>query len=102
MSWGDRKSDRVRFEHFSSPVNIVGIDGTWRRQCILRDISSTGARIEIEGATDVLQAKEFFLILSSIGTAFRRCELIWLDGMTAGVRFVVEGNQKKKKASATH
>jgi PilZ domain len=98
MTWGNRKSDRVRFEHFCDPVNIVAIDGTWRRQCFLRDVSSTGARIEIEGSTDVFQAKEFFLILSTTGTAFRRCELVWINGMTVGVHFITESAQKKKKS----
>jgi hypothetical protein len=100
MTYGDRKSDRIRFEHFSEPVNIVAIDGTWRRQCLLRDVSATGAQLEIEGTTDVFQAKEFFLVLSSIGTAFRRCELVWINGLTVGVRFIVEN--KRKKATATH
>jgi PilZ domain len=98
MTWGNRKSDRVRFEHFCDPVNIVAIDGTWRRQCFLRDVSSTGARIEIEGSTDVFQAKEFFLILSTTGTAFRRCELVWINGMTVGVHFITENTKKKKKS----
>jgi hypothetical protein len=89
MTWGDRKSDRVRFEHFCEPVNIVAIDGTWRRQCFLRDVSATGARLEIDGSTDVFQTKEFFLLLSATGTAFRRCELVWINGVTVGVHFIV-------------
>jgi hypothetical protein len=100
MTGDSRKSDRVRFEHFCEPVNIVAIDGTWRRQCLLRDVSTSGAQLEIEGTTDVFQAKEFFLILSSIGTEFRRCELVWINGLTVGVRFIFEN--KRKKATATH
>jgi hypothetical protein len=101
MTYGDRKSDRVRFEHFSEPVNLVSIDGTWRRQCLLRDVSSTGARLEIDGATDVFQAKEFFLLLSATGAAFRRCELVWINGLTVGVRFILE-RDKKKLAKTGH
>jgi hypothetical protein len=100
MTGESRKSDRVRFEHFCEPVNIVAIDGTWRRQCLRRDVSTTGAQLEIEGTTDVFQAKEFFLVLSSIGTAFRRCELVWINGLTVVVRFIVEN--KRKKATASH
>ena len=100
MTGEGRKSHRVRFEHFCSPVNIVAIDGTWRRQCLLRDVSATGAQLEIDGTTDVFQAKEFFLVLSSTGAAFRRCELVWINGLTVGVRFMVEN--KKKKAAAAH
>jgi PilZ domain len=94
MSWNNRKSDRVQFQR-ALPVNLMGVDGTWRRGCELLDVSSTGARIEIDGTTEVLQAKEFFLVLSSTGLAFRRCELVWLDGTIAGIRFLEQKPEKK-------
>jgi hypothetical protein len=96
MTYGDRKSDRVQFQR-PFPANLMGVDGTWRRSCVLKDVSSTGARLEIEGTTDVLQAKEFFLVLSSTGLAFRRCELVWIDGTTVGIRFLL--NKPDRKAS---
>ena len=74
-------------------ANLMGVDGTWRRACSVMDVSSTGARLEIEGTTDVLGAKEFFLLLSSTGLVFRRCQLVWIDGATAGVQFLT--NDKK-------
>jgi hypothetical protein len=95
MSWNNRKSDRVQF-HRAYPAKVMGVDGTWHRGCELLDVSSTGARVTIEGTSDVLKAKEFFLVLSSNGLAFRRCEMIWLDGATAGVRFV-EKTEKKAR-----
>jgi hypothetical protein len=94
MSWNNRKSNRVQFER-AYPANLMGVDGTWRRGCELQDVSSTGAKLAIEGTTDVLQAKEFFLVLSSTGLAFRRCELVWLDGTTAGVRFLQHNPDRK-------
>jgi hypothetical protein len=87
MPFGDRKSDRVRLEH-KRPVNLMGVDGTWRRTCLLLDVSSSGARLDVDGTLDVLQAKEFFLLLSSTGLAFRRCELIRVEGSQVGVRFI--------------
>jgi hypothetical protein len=93
-NWNNRKADRVQFQR-AFPVNLMGVDGTWRRSCDLLDISSTGARIEIDGTTDVLQAKEFFLVLSSTGLAFRRCEMVWIDGTTVGIRFLVHKADKK-------
>jgi PilZ domain len=96
VTWGNRKSDRVQFQR-PYPANLMGVDGTWRRSCLMRDVSSTGARLEIEGTTDVLQAKEFFLVLSSTGLAFRRCELVWLDGTIAGIRFLT-GKAEQKRA----
>ena len=93
MSWDNRKTDRVHFQHVHR-VNLMAVDGTWRRSCVLRDISASGARFEINGSTDVLQARQFFLVLSSTGLAFRRCELVWINGSTVGVRFLA--NRKKK------
>lgn len=93
MTWGARKADRVRFEH-KHPVNLMGVDGTWRRSCVLLDVSSTGARLEVDGTLEVLKAQEFFLLLSSTGLAFRRCELIRVEGSTVGVRFT-ESRKKK-------
>jgi hypothetical protein len=74
----------------------MAVDGTWRRACFLKDVSATGARLEVDGSTDVLQSREFFMILSSTGLAFRRCELIWINGSTVGVQFVFNSGKKKK------
>jgi hypothetical protein len=71
----------------------MGVDGTWRRRCALLDVSTSGARLEVEGTLEMLGNQEFFLLLSSTGLAFRRCELIRVDGAEVGVRFVTE---KKK------
>ncbi len=95
MRFDNRKAARVRMEH-RHPVNLMGSDGTWRRSCVLLDISETGAKIEVEGTLDVLQAKEFFLLLSSTGLAFRRCELIWIDGTMAGVHFITAASKRAK------
>ncbi len=95
----NRKTNRVRFDH-KHAVNLMGVDGTWRRSCVLLDISATGAKIEVEGTIDVLQAKEFFLLLSSTGLAFRRCELVWIDGSNAGIRFVKAKLGNKKAESS--
>ena len=99
MKFDGRKALRVRMDH-RQPVNLMGSDGTWRRKCVLLDISDSGAKIEVEGTLDVLQAKEFFLVLSSTGLAYRRCELVWIDGTTAGVHFVVAGKKSLKAAAA--
>jgi hypothetical protein len=100
MRWENRKSNRVRLEH-DYPVNLMGVDGTWRRSCILRDISTTGAKLDVEGTTEVLRAREFFLLLSSTGLAFRRCELVWIDGSQVGIRFIADKEARKKRPSAS-
>jgi hypothetical protein len=51
MAYGDRKSGRVNFER-GIPVYMMGIDGTWRRDCKMIDVSQTGARLIIEGSLE--------------------------------------------------
>jgi hypothetical protein len=89
MSWGARKSGRVSFAR-GPDVHIMAIDGTWRRACKMLDISDTGARLKVEGSIEGLSLKEFFLLLSTTGLAFRRCELIRVDGDQMGVHFLRE------------
>lgn len=76
----------------------MGVDGTWRRSCTLVDASATGAKLEVDGSIDPLKAQEFFLVLSSTGLAFRRCELIWVDGSHVGVQFVTAKTKGKPNA----
>ncbi len=99
MASGQRKAERVHFQQ-DHVVNLMGVDGTWRRPCVLKDVSASGARLEVDGSTDVLKSREFFLVLSSRGLAFRRCELIWINGSTVGVQFVLNGRKKKSKANS--
>ena len=80
---------------------MMAVDGTWRRACVLKDVSASGARLEVvDGSTDVLKSREFFMVLSSTGLAFRRCELVWINGSSVGVQFVLNGGKKKVKVKA--
>ncbi len=99
MRFDNRNARRVRLEH-RYPVNLMGVDGTWRRSCVLLDISDSGAKIEVDGSIEVLKAREFFLLLSSTGLAFRRCELVWIDGACAGIHFITAKTRKKREAAA--
>ena len=69
-----RRGERVTFER-GIPAHMMGIDGTWRRDCVMEDVSETGAKLTVEGSAEGLHLKEFFLLLSSTGLAYRRCEL---------------------------
>lgn len=92
-----RKGERVVFER-GFPAHMMGIDGTWRRACIMEDISEIGARLTVEGTVEGLNLKEFFLLLSSTGLAYRRCELGWVNGDQIGVNFLKQNDKKKKQA----
>ena len=95
MAYGDRKSDRVNFDR-GVPVYMMGIDGTWRRECTMRDVSQTGARLRVGGSLEGLDLKEFFLLLSSTGLAYRRCQLVRLAGDEIGVEFLAREKKAKK------
>jgi PilZ domain len=95
MAYGDRKKDRVDFER-GIPVYLMGIDGTWRRECTMIDVSQTGARLRVEGSIKGLDLKEFFLLLSSTGLAFRRCQLVRVTGDEIGVQFLARKASHKK------
>jgi hypothetical protein len=96
-----RMGERVVFER-GFPAQMMAIDGTWRRECLMEDVSETGAKLTIEGSVEGLHLKEFFLLLSSTGLAYRRCELSWVNGDQIGVNFLRNGDKKKtaRRASA--
>jgi hypothetical protein len=96
MSRERHRAERVTFEHGLN-AHIMGIDGTWRRSCTVDDVSETGARLTITGSVEGLNLKEFFLLLSSTGLAYRRCELAWVNGDQIGVYFL--RHDRKKRAT---
>lgn len=91
-----RKGERVLFER-GITAHMMGIDGTWRRECLMEDISEIGAKLKIAGSLDGLQLREFFLLLSSTGLAYRRCELAWVNGDQIGVNFLKPGRKRKRR-----
>jgi hypothetical protein len=100
MAHGDRKSERVDFDR-GVPVCMMGNDGTWRRDCRMIDVSQTGARLLIEGSLEGLDLKEFFLLLSSTGLAYRRCRLVRVAGDQIGVAFLARHTFKKRTLQRT-
>ena len=95
-----RKSRRVMFER-GYDARLMAIDGTWHRACQIQDISETGAKLSVESSIEGLPLKEFFLVLSSTGTAFRRCELAWVNGDNLGVYFKRAGEKRSQKSAVT-
>ena len=99
MAYGDRKSERVEFGR-GIDVHMMGIDGTWRRDCTMNDVSRTGARLTVNGPIQGLDLKEFFLLLSSTGLAYRRCRMVRLAGDQIGVEFLKPTTEKSKIAAS--
>ena len=79
MAGDRRKGERITFER-GIPAHMMGIDGTWRRNCVMEDVSESGAKLTVDGSVEGLHLKEFFLLLSSTGLAYRRCELLYFVG----------------------
>lgn len=100
MGVGKRKNDRVRFE-FGYPAKIVAIDGTWYRDCLIEDISETGAKISLPESVEGLNLGEFFLALSRTGVAHRRCRMMWMKGETVGVSFMANNVTTDQKGKRT-
>ena len=81
-------------------VWIMAIDGTWRRSCVLKAVSANDAELILETSIEGLNLKEFFLLLSSTGLAYRRCELVKVNGAQIDIRFLnTKGNAKKKPST---
>ena len=89
-----RQGRRVRFDNVV-PARMMGIDGTWQRQCTVEDISDGGAKLRVNDTIEGLPLQEFFLVLSSTGLAYRHCRLAWVNGDQIGVSFL--GRKKAKR-----
>jgi hypothetical protein len=92
----EQQGRNVSFEH-PFPAHVMAIDGTWRRSCVLKEVSESGATLQITGSLEGLALKEFFLLLSSTGLAYRRCQLGRVNGEELEVSFLRQ--QKRKKGT---
>jgi len=91
----EQEARRVTFEHRLA-VQLMAIDGTWRRSCHLKDVSEIGATLQIESSIEGLSLKEFFLLLSSTGLAYRRCQLDRVNGDELEISFLRQKSTTKK------
>ncbi|KJC38966.1 pilus assembly protein PilZ [Bradyrhizobium sp. LTSP885] len=91
--------ERVTFSR-GYDVCMMAIDGTWRRDCVLKAISDNDATLTVEGSIQGLNLKEFFLLLSSTGLAYRRCELVRVNGTEMDISFLKGKPGRKRSASA--
>jgi hypothetical protein len=99
MTEESKGTERVTFSR-GYDVCIMAIDGTWRRDCQLNAISDNDATLTVEGSIQGLNLKEFFLLLSSTGLAYRRCELVRVNGTDMDIRFLKGKNAKKPRGSS--
>jgi hypothetical protein len=99
MSEGEKRAGpRVRFDHERS-AQMMAIDGTWRRDCVVENIGEGGARLSVGDNITGLQLTEFFLVMSSMGLAYRHCRLAWVNGDQIGVSFLNRPRGRRAKPS---
>ncbi len=77
----DKRSSRRRELHFPARVLVNGAI----YDCIVYDISQTGARLTIAG--DKQLPPHFQLDMTRNASVVRHCSLVWQDRFAAGVRF---------------
>jgi hypothetical protein len=64
---------------------IYDTDGKWVAPCRLRNISVSGAQLELKRETEL--PRTFLLSLSKNGEVVRRCVIVWELSTVVGVRF---------------
>jgi len=77
---------------------MMAIDGTWQRLCAVKEIAQSGATLVLDAPSDGVSLKEFFLLLSSPGLAYRRCQLEGVNGSDVLVSFL-KPNDKRNRSS---
>jgi DTW domain-containing protein YfiP len=93
----EQEGRRVTFEH-PLPAQMMAIDGTWRRACTLKDVSDVGAKLQVLTSIEGLALNEFFLLLSSTGLAYRRCQLDRVNGEELQVSFIRQKAKAKRSS----
>ncbi len=69
-------------------ARIESLDDGLETRCTILDVSQTGARLVAREPDQV--GPEFLLRLSLGRQAQRHCQVVWRDGATMGVRFLIE------------
>jgi hypothetical protein len=86
---GDGKPDDRRQaprEALAAQATIYDKDGDFLLPCTIRDLSKTGARLEL--SKDALLPQYFLVSLLPDGSGRRLCSKVWQLARIAGVRFV--------------
>lgn len=88
-TYDKRKGRRQALSHRAEIVRVE--DGEPLADCLVLDISASGARLGLKSVADI--PKEFVLVLSKPGRVLRRCKVVRSAANVLGVTFV--GPSKK-------
>jgi hypothetical protein len=78
----DKRTSKRRSVRYSAWLTLA--DGALA-ECVLSDISETGARVVLQSAAAVPDV--FILMLSANGSARRACRVVWRNPQQIGVKF---------------
>src|SRR5262245_2697362 len=81
-----------RLTHMTFPSHLQLEDAT--RNCVVREVSETGARIEVEHPADL--PEEFVLHLA--GSVARKCRIVWRGKNEIGIRWTWLGDPSVMRA----
>jgi hypothetical protein len=84
MALGTKKRETRKSLYQSGWITMEG--GFAARQCVVRDISTTGAKVTIDDP-NTLPAK-LRLAFSRDARTGRNCEVVWRRGKSVGIKFV--------------
>ena len=84
MAFGTKTRESRKSLHQAGWITLEG--GFAARQCVVQDMSATGAKVTIDDS-NTLPAK-LRLAFSRDARTGRACEVVWRRGKSVGVKFV--------------
>jgi PilZ domain len=84
MNSKDKRISKRRPMHYTA---VLALGPSEFQRCRLSDVSTTGARIEVEDADKL--PEQFILFLSKNGSARRACRVVWRNPGQVGVKFQI-------------
>jgi hypothetical protein len=97
MSGEKRKSHRQTLKY---PAKIDIGNGEGPMNCLLTDVSATGARVAVEFPDQV--PEYFSLLLAPEHSVMRRCKVVWREGSAIGAEFVKASDFKAATRKAVN
>jgi hypothetical protein len=85
MALGTKKRETRKSVHQPGWITLEG--GFAARPCVVRDLSTSGAKLTIDDDRNTLPAK-LRLAFSRDARTGRNCKEVWRRGKTMGIKFV--------------
>ena len=84
MAFGTKKRESRKSVHQAGWITLEG--GFAARQCVVQDLSTSGAKVTIEDSNSL--PTRLRLAFSRDARTGRACEVVWRRGNSVGVKFV--------------